>query len=274
MRHGPTLAFSFGLLLWATLAPAAPLAALPAYPEGSYALEKAALTISFNPLHRQADWVFYDLGPGHLQNCVQRADSFRADPSLPAGVSPTLNDYRGSGYDRGHLSPAGDNKWSHEAMHESFLLSNISPQPSAFNRGIWAKLEGLVRAWANEGGGLWVATGPVLKRGLATIGEGRISVPEAFYKILITKDERRAIALELPTDARGDLKQYALPIRSVEEATNLNFLAGLSDDALENDLDLHPWDFSARFRYEECRTPEEEYAPAQPDALTWFRYER
>ena len=272
MRHGPTLALSFCSFLWAFAAGAvdAP-ASLPAYPKGSYALDKKALTISFNPLHHEADWVFYDLGPEHLKNCVQRTDNFRADPALPSGLSPTLNDYRNSGYDRGHLSPAGDNKWSTEAMHESFLLSNISPQPAAFNRGIWSKLESLVRGWANESGGLWVTTGPVLKRGLATIGASRISVPDSFYKVLITKDGRRAIALELSTDDRGDLRQYARAVKTVEEESGLTFFAGLNDDSLKNDFDPREWNFSARFDYDDCQTAEEHFAPAAPAALGWFQ---
>lgn len=271
MRQGTTLALYFALWAAFTASPALAYSLAPALPTGSRALNKAALSISFNPAHHEADWVFYDLGPDHLQNCVQRADSFRPDPELPLAVGGSLADYRGSGFDRGHLSPAGDNKWSREAMHESFLLSNISPQPSAFNRGIWAKLENLVRAWASQGGGLWVATGPVLKDGLEKIGATKISVPESFYKVLITKDERHAIALELPSDARGDISQYAVPVRSLEETSSLHFFASLEDrDDLKNDLDLRPWDFDARFQYEECRTAGERYAPAAPTGLLWF----
>ncbi|RZA09815.1 MAG: hypothetical protein EOP11_00480, partial [Proteobacteria bacterium] len=95
MRHGTTLLLFFVLLFaWRSTAGAATNSLAPAYPKGSIALEKAALDISFSPKHGQADWVFYELSPEHLQNCVQRGDSFRADPAL-GGRGPTLADYRG-----------------------------------------------------------------------------------------------------------------------------------------------------------------------------------
>ncbi|MGZ3711242.1 MAG: DNA/RNA non-specific endonuclease, partial [Bdellovibrionota bacterium] len=187
----------------------------PVKPGGSFILEKTAITLSYNPSYKVADWVFYPLGPDQLQDCFDRPSNFRPDPDVPEDQSAQLSDYKGSGFDRGHLSPAGDNKWNDDAMNESFLLSNISPQPPKFNRGIWSRLESLVRAWASEGSGLWVTTGPVLGSGLDTIGDSEVTVPKYFYKVLATQDAKSgkasAIALLLPSDASDTLASYAMP---------------------------------------------------------------
>lgn len=248
------------MALWAvaTVPAAAAFAPEPAprLPVRSLRLEKTTLAISYNPLHKQADWVFYELGPRQLRNCVDRTDSFRPDPSLSPNESAQLADYASSGYDRGHLSPAADNKFSPEAMRESFLLSNITPQRPAFNRGIWARLENLVRAWAKNSP-LWVATGPVLRAGLGHIGGGRVTTPNEYFKVLVRKSgrQREALALLLPDDASGSLAAYALPIDSLEEKTGLDFLPGVEGEAsLEEGLRPEAWNFRANYTPLPCRS--------------------
>ena len=231
-------------------------APLPDFPPESIALEKTALEISYNPEHKQANWVFYPLGPKELRNCYNRNANFRADPELEDADAAQLSDYKDSGYDRGHLSPAGDNKWSKDAMTDSFLLSNVSPQPPAFNQHVWNKLEGLVRAWASAAQGLWVTTGPLLTRRLPTIGENEISVPEYFFKVLATKSGKRknAIAYLVPVDANGDdFSRYAMTVDELERITGLDFLQGIDDEkSLEARLDLSNWDEDAKFKYTPC----------------------
>ncbi len=277
MRHGTMLLLTILSCFSAHAACASAMHPAPGLPRGSIRLEKTGFALSFNRAHKQADWVFYSLGPSQLVDCEERPGNFRADPELPRGVGPTLADYKGSGLDRGHLSPAGDNKWSLEAIRDSFLLSNVSPQPANFNRGIWDNLESLVRAWGQASGGLWVTTGPVLERGLDTIGDGEISVPREFYKVLLTKKKRSpaAIAFRLPVDADGELSDYAVSVRNVEEATGLDFLQGLDGvegRELEAGLDLGRWDFEARFTYNPCRLRSVPgFGAAAPEGLAWFR---
>lgn len=75
----------------------------------------------------QARWVTYRLTAGEVaSNVVKRSDMFMEDPII-AGGSSTLADYKGSGYDRGHLAPAADMHWSQKTMEESFYMSNMSP---------------------------------------------------------------------------------------------------------------------------------------------------
>lgn len=228
---------------------------MPLLPRGSLRLEKTALTIGYNTAHKQADWVFYPLGPAQLRNCANRRNNFRTDDELPPETAARLADYSGSGYDRGHLSPAGDNKWSRAAMDESFLLSNISPQPADFNRGVWQRLENLIRGWAMQLNGVWVVTGPVLRGHMAQIGSGRISVPREFFKAVVMQTEkgRRALAFLLPDDAGSNLERYAMSVDALERETGLDLFAGLpGEDRVESAIDLRRWDFNADFRYEPC----------------------
>lgn len=225
----------------------------PLVPAQSIVLQKSAITISYNPQHKQADWVFYALGANELRDCYDRQNNFRVDPTLPANIASQLSDYSGSGYDRGHLSPAGDNKWSREAMSESFFLSNISPQPPRFNQGIWGRLENLVRAWGLKMGGLWVATGPILRDGLKTIGGNRVSVPDAYFKAIVTQDFQHGIGLELPTNANGNLSSYGMSIQQLEHDSGLDFFNGIPNEReVESDYSPALWDYQARFQYNPC----------------------
>ena len=229
-----------------------PEAPAPSLPPSSQLLSNLAYQASFNREHKQSDWVFYGLGPAELRNCVNRSGSFRADPRLTKGQGPEPADYSGSGFDRGHLTPAADNRWTETAMKESFLLTNVSPQRARFNGGIWARLEALVRAWALESRGLWVATGPLLKKGLAEIGDN-VTVPEYFYKALAAKDGSRAIAFVLPVDASGELSRYELTIDQLENISGLDFLKGMrGEEELEQQNDAAAWNLRAKFAALPC----------------------
>jgi endonuclease G len=252
-RISAALLLSLFPLAARALAPGDPA---PRLPSRSLLLENMAYSASYNAAHKQADWVFYALGANELRACVKRANSFRPDQRIPANQGPQLSDYKGSGFDRGHLTPSGDNRWSALAQSESFLLTNMSPQPSRFNSGIWARLELLVRAWAKNMGGLWVATGPVLRDGLPTIGGGRVSVPEYYYKALATFENgrARAIAFLLPTSASGDYSQYAMTVDQLEAVTNVDFFVHLAgEEEAEGAIDLARWDTRAKFSYLPCQ---------------------
>jgi len=241
------------------------LAAPPAEISSNLTLKKTAVTLFYNPEHKQSDWAYYSLDQRSLADCVKRTNNFKPDPALRTDQSAQLKDYKGSGFDRGHLSPAADNRWSKQAMEESFHLSNISPQPPRFNQGPWARLEHLVRAWAQEKGGLWVTTGPVLHRGLRTIGESRVSTPEHYYKVLVSQraKARLAVAFLFPTESsETDFSAHALSIDELEEITGIDFNYGLENEkALESRLSLAGWNFRAEFQAPPCRSPQYSLQP-------------
>ena len=120
----------------------------PATPE--ILLQRTGYLVSYNSNTRIANWVAWKLTPERLKENTERINSFRPDPDLPKSKAVTTQDYKGSGWDRGHLCPAGDNKWSRQAMIESFYMTNICPQHHNLNRGDWNELEQKCRKWVKK----------------------------------------------------------------------------------------------------------------------------
>lgn len=150
--------------------------------------------------------------------------------------SAELSDYRGSGYDRGHLAPAADMKWSPTAMSESFYMSNMSPQRPRFNRGMWKRLEEKVRTWATESEEIYVVTGPVLSDNLPTIGANQVAVPEYYYKVILDfkEPELKGIGFILANQSSTQpLATYAVTIDSVEVVTGIDFFPAIEDSLEE-----------------------------------------
>jgi endonuclease G len=156
---------------------------LPEISPNDIIVKHSAYTLNYNEEHEQAEWVAYILTKNRVYGTVKRTNNFRSDPKVKTG-SATLADYKGSGYDRGHLAPAADMKWSATTMSESFYVSNMSPQRPGFNRGIWKRLEQLVRTWAVEYEEIHVVTGTVLKDDFRRIGPNQVSVPEYFVNVI------------------------------------------------------------------------------------------
>ena len=189
-------------------------------------------TLLLNATHKQATWVAYELSKEETTKQVDRTNKFIADPKANSEIADN-QDYAGSGYDRGHLAPAGDMSWSATSMEESFYYSNMSPQQPSFNRGIWKKLEERVRTWAIENSALYIVTGPILTAGLSTIGEHQISVPKYYYKVILdyTEPELKGIGFIIPNKGSQDsLQAYTVSIDSVERATGIDFFPGLPDN--------------------------------------------
>lgn len=138
-------------------------------------------SLVYDENNEQAKWVAYDLSKSKLVKVASRSNQFLVDPKVATG-SAEEDDYKKSGFDRGHLAPAADMSWSEQAMNESFYYSNMSPQRPNFNRGIWKKLETLVRVWAALEDTIYIITGPVLRPGLPTIGPNQVAVPDSIIK--------------------------------------------------------------------------------------------
>ena len=129
-------------------------------------------------------------------------------------------------------------KWSKTAMRESFFMSNISPQNPGFNRGIWKSLEGQVRKWSNNSS-IYIVTGGILKKNLATIGPNKVSVPKFFYKVILDIQEPsiKGIGFVLPNKKGSrQLRDYAVSIDDVEELSGIDFFY-LLPDSIENKLE-------------------------------------
>lgn len=186
-------------------------------------------TLSYAEAHEQAYWVFYELTKEEIGGTAERTDDFREDTLVSTG-SATLADYKGSGYDRGHIAPAADMAFNNTAMSESFYFSNMSPQHPSFNRGYWKKLEAEVRNWAYDRGQLFVASGPVLVSEYEQIGPNKVSIPEFYYKVLLDTVKRTTIAFLMPNiKCKGDLMDYVVTVDSLEHLTGIDFNAHLPD---------------------------------------------
>ena len=207
-------------------------------------------TLSYSEPHEQAEWVIYTLNKSHLTDDDRERPDFIEDPYLDSKSADWRN-YKGSGFDRGHLCPAGDRRFSERAYCETFYTSNISPQDTEFNAGIWNDLEKQVRAWAKRYGELYVATAGVLESGLETIGDEDVAVPRWFYKIVVRGSEKdpRVIAFLIPNlSANSSLKNYIVSVDRIEEMTGLNFFRSLPDELeqqIEAGINEKDWRFRA-----------------------------
>lgn len=197
-------------------------------------------TLSYSESDEQAEWVAYELKKSELNynNNEYERPFFIADPLVESGSADWRN-YRRSGYDKGHLCPAGDRKFSKSAFEETFYTSNISPQRHDFNEGIWNRLEQKVRYWASKYDGVYVVTGGVLQNTKKTIGDEDVTVPDYFYKVLLDFNDGtyKMIAFLVPhKDSDRPLYEFVISVDSLEKLTGINFYPALPD-VLENKLE-------------------------------------
>ena len=212
-------------------------------------VEHTYYALSYNEEYEQAEWVAYELYKKRLYPpFVERRNNFRPDPKVRK-ASASDRDYRGSGYDRGHMAPAGDMNFDKKAMSESFYMSNMSPQIRNFNGGIWRELEENVRVWAKKFKHLYVVTGPVLTSDIREyIGSNEVAVPDMYYKVLldVSEPEIKAIAYLMPNEiCNQPISEYAVSIDEVEEVTGIDFFHQLLNDEdeaiLESQFDPKLW---------------------------------
>lgn len=193
-------------------------------------------TIGMNPQHKTADWVMYQLTPqmaSDLATDLTREDAFRTDPLIGKEYQGSDLDYRGSGYDRGHLCPAEDMDFNASSMLECFYYTNIVPQNSSLNRGWWRKLENQVREWALKDT-VWVITGSICLDNAPQIGKG-ISVPYYLYKIVVDKNFKNAIAFVVPNEKVYEPLSYAIKtIDQIEQLSGYDFFPGMDVKQMES----------------------------------------
>ena len=191
---------------------------------------------------RIPEWVTYHLTAENLTGDVARTDNFRADPDLVPDERAEPNDYKNSGYDRGHMAPAAAFKRSETAMSQTFLMSNMTPQRPSLNRRIWRQLEDQVRSLAQTHGSIWVFTGslflddtgnPIQPTGF--IGANRVAVPTHFYKVILCEHDAGAIelfAFIVPNQLQpisGSPGAFLVSVDSVEAVSRLDFFTALPD---------------------------------------------
>lgn len=205
-------------------------------------------SLSYNEKYEQAEWVFYELKNRNVSNNNFQRPYFIFDPKIKT-QSADYRNYKNSRYDRGHLCPAGDMKFSKEAFDETFYTSNISPQKNDFNGGVWNRLEQKTRYWSQKYNDIYVVTGGILTEGLETIGKEKVAVPKYFYKILMdeTDGEFKMIAFLVPHESsKKPLYDFVVSVDEIEKLTGIDFFPALPD-TIENELeqrsDYKSWSF-------------------------------
>ena len=208
-------------------------------------------SLSYSETHEQAEWVAYELKKEYLTNTNLKRPYFNKDPKV-ISQSADWKNYKNSGYDKGHLVPAGDMKFSEDAFEDTFYTSNASPQLSAFNNGVWNRLEQKVRYWAEKYDDIYVISGGVLESELRTIGDEEVTVPNYFYKVLLDIDDSnrkvKIIAFLVPHEMSNQpLYEFVVSVDELELLTGIDFFPSLPD-TLEADLerksDYKAWSFN------------------------------
>ncbi len=188
--------------------------------------------LSYRESDEQAEWVAYTLKKSQLTQDDRKRPYFIEDPKVPSHSADWRN-YRGSGYDRGHLCPAGDRRFSVQAYNETFYTSNISPQDREFNAGVWNRLEMKVRSWCRKYGELYVVTGGILNRPMDAIGDEDVTVPESYYKIIARGQpgNLKLIAFLMPNrESAAPLRSFCVSVDRIEELTGIDFFEKLGKD--------------------------------------------
>ena len=207
-------------------------------------------TVSYNYDWKIPNWVAYELTDEEVMGEVPRYDRFKPDPMVPQGMTATTDDYKHSGYDRGHMAPAADMKWDEQVMKESFYLSNICPQNPNLNGGVWKNLEEQVRELALQKGKIFVVCGPIVNDTSETIGANKVVVPQAFYKVLLieTKGDIHTIGFVYENiSGKKPMSTYAMSVDEVEEMTDIDFFPSLPDEIenkTEAEVDFSQWTVS------------------------------
>ena len=201
-------------------------------PRGGQVIKRTGYTLSYDADYKTPQWVGWTLTAEQAQGGVPREDDFQPDPDVK-GAKAYTTDYKNSGYDRGHICPAGDMKWSLTAMRESFYLSNICPQNRNLNRGDWKELEELEREWAITRGSVCITAGPIYeKKRPARIGANKVAVPDAFFKVVLVDYPKKPKAYAFVfRNAAGNhpLTYYQLSVNELERRTGMDFFPGLSE---------------------------------------------
>ena len=219
-----------------------------------------ALVISYNEEHEQANWVAHKINKKIIDGNVSRTNNFRVDNQIATGSSEEKDyflktklpsgkyTYDGFGYDRGHLAPSADFKWSKTALSDSYFYSNMSPQLPEFNRKGWANIEGFLRSYVYENEtDLLVVTGPFYHENVkkSERSKNNMSIPDYFFKIAIDLKNMLGVGFLVPHEKlTSPIESYMVSIDSIEAFTGYDFNFQLPDSAenkLEKEMEVKSW---------------------------------
>lgn len=210
-------------------------------------------------------WTCYELYDVLLQKNVKRQNAFQQDPEIPANEQTSPDDYRESGFTRGHLCPSGDRLYSAAQNKQTFYLTNMQPQIQGHNGGVWGKLEEKVRAWAGRCDTLYIVKAATIDKDEYICNQADLEemaqkessdkslhfngiVPKFFYMALLAYDKKtntyRALGIWSPH--YNNSKSEYITIQELQNRTGIDFFCNLSDDieqAVETTIDQAYWGY-------------------------------
>lgn len=213
---------------------------IPEYSQDEDIYHYSGFTSSYNHKTLVPNWVAYELTEDELNGEYDtKSSSFSRDPNVK-GRQASREDYSRSGWDKGHMAPKADLRWSEEAYWESHYFTNVCPQNHEMNAGDWNRLEKAVRRWAKEYGKVWIVCGPIFdKNAYGTIGNAKVNVPDKFFKAILVhaNGQWATIAYVMPnSNVHNSLKQYACTVDSLEKVLGRDLFPAL-DDSIENKIE-------------------------------------
>jgi len=219
----------------------------------NFLLSKPQYTLSFNRRTGTPNWVSWRTSAASLGS-EGRSNRFHPDDALPAESQILPSDYKGSGYDRGHMCPSGDRTNSPEDNDATFAMSNMVPQTPSLNRHVWESFENYARDLVRSGNEVYQVAGPAGNGG--TIAGGRVVIPVGCWKMIVVLPtsggtlrhidaQTRVIAVAIPNTfdsalETADWRSYRTTPLKIERATHLDLFSNLSPQlksALEQKTD-------------------------------------
>ncbi|MBQ7984218.1 MAG: DNA/RNA non-specific endonuclease [Bacteroidales bacterium] len=221
---------------------------LPLQDVSEQILYRKGYIVSYNKDLKIPNWVAWHLTAAHVAGEVKRPkNAWHEDTQVPLPRA-TDGDYRNSGWTRGHMCPAGDNKWNAQAMYESFLFTNACPQNANLNSGDWHEIEKACRRWAGKYGDIYIVCGPVLFRQQhTTVGQNQVVVPEAFFKVIVRFNPTPKGIGFICRNTDGNRKKdfYVNTINQTERITGIKFFPSLSGEIaaqVKDSADIKDWE--------------------------------
>jgi len=232
---------------------------LPQIGPNDQVVAHSAFSLVYDETHEQARWVAHVILPDVANGSEGRSNDFREDELILTGSSVEADfflktakedgtfSYDGFGFDRGHLAPSADFRYSKKALSESFYYSNMSPQVAELNRERWADMEDALRSYVvRNNTPVYVVTGPILKSDLKIIERGvnQVSIPNEYFKVALDMKNQRAIAFVMPNaSCHYPVMNYACSVDSVELITGIDFFPALASNEklIESTFDRQKW---------------------------------
>lgn len=213
---------------------------IPAHTKSEDIYTYEGFTSSYNHNTLVPNWVAYELTAEELNGGYDtRSSNFSRDPNV-RGRQASREDYSRSGWDKGHMAPKADMRWSEKAYWESHYFTNVCPQNHQMNAGDWNSLEKSARRWARKYDTVWIVCGPIFEDcQYGSIGSAQVQVPDAFFKALLVRigNSWQSIAFVMPNkNTHSPQMEYACTVNQLEERIGRDLFPQL-DDAMEENIE-------------------------------------